>query len=158
MGRRRCCCEGCWEFEDLFNRDPGSTPWKGPDDTGTGIDGDAEWTDHANVATNDENYATNTVGSGNSEYLKLQNFNFNVPTGVTITDVAVRVYRRASDVNTIYDSSVRLLYGGTADPRLGANLAAAGTWANVKEGVEYTGTVLEWDAVRSEDHTSELQS
>lgn len=26
MGRRRCCCAGCWEFEDLFARSDGNDP------------------------------------------------------------------------------------------------------------------------------------
>lgn len=102
--------------------------------------GTVAWSDMGNVNASDNTYAVATsipASTGISNYLKLTNFGFNVPTDATITDVFVVIERKASVLSAIRDNSIRLVVGGTIT---GNDLATTNFWGTSDGYANYGGS------------------
>lgn len=83
-------------------------------------------TNPANAQTSDNTYATAVLLlSQISNYLKVTNFNFLIPSDATITGVTVSIERSSNTLNGTHDDSIKLVKGGVI---LGNELASASQW------------------------------
>lgn len=83
-------------------------------------------TNASNAQLSDNSYATSVLLlSQISNYLKVTNFNFTIPTDATITGITVSVERSSTVLNGTHDSSVKLVKGGTIS---GNDKASATQW------------------------------
>ena len=114
----------------------------------TGI-GSTAWSDVANAATSDDNWATAVLTTGTpSNWLKFTNFDFSaVPTDANIDGVVVTIERhQATGSAYIKDNSVKLVDSdGSAG---GDDKAAADLWTVTLDGTAtYGGASDTWGAV-----------
>lgn len=100
-------------------------PSTSANDTGVGTIG---WFFLSNVLTDDGNGSTATMSGGagtKSNYLKVTNFGFTVPSGATIDGILLEIKRRrASSGGNTADNIVKLVKGGTVS---GTDHAATST-------------------------------
>lgn len=77
--------------------------------------GTITWNNEAQAASSDNLYATTNQLSNNiSVYLKCTNpASLSIPVGATITGIKIAIERKALNVNSIKDYSIRLVKGGT---------------------------------------------
>ncbi|MCJ7576549.1 MAG: PKD domain-containing protein, partial [Dehalococcoidia bacterium] len=92
--------------------------------------GTVAWASVNNSLTQNNQYATASLVSKDqiTHYLKVTNFGFAIPSGATIQGILVEVdrYGGASGLgNEIFDSSIRLVKGGTID---GTDRSAGAVW------------------------------
>jgi hypothetical protein len=89
-------------------------------------------------ATNGLNVVSN---NGVSQYLKVTNFGFAVPTGATITGVTVTINRKQTVAEAMHDYTLKLVVGGAI---VGSNKAIATNWKTAYETIAYGGTSDKW--------------
>mgnify|MGYP003557001264 FL=1 len=77
--------------------------------------GAVAWSNPGNASASDGSWATAVIGAAvtPSEYLKVTNFGFSIPSGATIDGIAVSVERSATQSNRVADNAVRIVKGGT---------------------------------------------
>ena len=79
-----------------------------------------------NAQSSDNTYANAALLLGQiSNYLKVTNFNFAIPTDATISGITVSVERNATSLSAVNDSSLRLVKGGVIS---GNDKASATPW------------------------------
>ena len=101
----------------------------GPNSGGTAVNdtgvGSRTWFSMTSVFTSDNFYAgCSNVGSIFSNYLKVTNFGFSIPSGSTIDGIEVTI-ERSCVPNGAVDSHVKIVKGGTIGS---TNKASATTW------------------------------
>lgn len=108
-------------------------PSTGPNSPGTTADdsgvGTVTWTDHANITSSNNGYATAVIPAVDTitHYLKATNFGFSIPAGATIDGVVVEWERKDADLGgaNAKDNAIRIVKGGT----IGAtDKSSASTW------------------------------
>ena len=83
-------------------------------------------TNPGNALASDNSYATSVLLlSQISNYLKVTNFNFSIPTDAIIVGVTVSIERSSNTLNGTHDDSVRLVVGGAIS---GSDKASATQW------------------------------
>ena len=115
-------------------------PGTGSNDTSVGNSGVA-WNNPGNCATNDNVYSTLFVtNSGNtSNYLKVTNFGFSIPSNATIVGISVAV-SRFSDGNNITDNTVKLIKAGSYV----GNVTSTATWPTTETTITYGSSTNLW--------------
>lgn len=101
------------------------------------------WTNPSNVLV-DSTSAAIATGTGSFDYtdkLRVTNFGFAIPTGATITGIAMKYRRRSSSAVDIIDDIIQLNLSGTP---IGANKATSSFWSNINETPEYGGLQDTW--------------
>ena len=104
--------------------------------------GTRPWTNPTNAYVSDNKYATSAtvsgVGTQLSEYLNCTGYNFNIPTGATVSGITVSIERKISSTSstTGTDNIVQLLKAGSL---VGSNLATTTTY-NTADIVEAHGS------------------
>lgn len=68
--------------------------------------GTITWSTTDNAKASDAVYATATVDSGTTHYLKVTDFGFSIPLGAVINGLTVEVQHRRNGTGTVKDSSV----------------------------------------------------
>jgi hypothetical protein len=104
--------------------------------------GTIAWTNPSNATGNDDNFANADIYTLNdvSEYLKVTNFSFSIPSAATILGIKVTAYvGETIDTMDVYDESVKIVKAGVIS---GAEYADTDTveWAVDTVG----GTAREW--------------
>ncbi|HEY6162716.1 MAG TPA: T9SS type A sorting domain-containing protein [Bacteroidia bacterium] len=111
------------------------------------------WNSPANVIAQDNSLATCVLTPNGqcfqsncfySRYLYASNFGFNIPTGATIDGVTVDIYRAPGNVNSVADSSVRLVQNNLP---AGMNKAMAGTWPQTAAYYTYGSASDTWGLI-----------
>ena len=99
-------------------------------------------TNPSNAQFTDASYATSLLLGGQiSNYLKVTNFNFGVPSDATVTGVTVSITRHSTVGSTMNDDSIKLVKGGT----ISGNDKATGTaWGTSDATVTYGSSSDLW--------------
>lgn len=99
-------------------------------------------TSPSNAQLSDNVYASAGLLLGQiSNYLKVTNFNFSVPTDATITGITVNVERNATSLSAVSDSSVRMVKN---DVISGDDRASASTWTTSDVVASYGSSTDMW--------------
>lgn len=97
-------------------------------------------TNPANAVASDNSYATAILLlSQISNYLKVTNFGFTIPTDATITGVTVAIERSSTVLNGTHDDSIKLVKGGT----ISGNEKATATQWPTSDGVATYGSATD---------------
>lgn len=106
---------------------------------------DVDWTDPGNAMADDGSYATAVIPrKGYTCVLRLIDFDFSIPAGVTIDGVKVEVRRCANVGNNLRDGLVQLTKDGTNG--VGSNKAVSGiNWPSSPANQEYGGGTDLWE-------------
>jgi len=104
------------------------------------------WSDMNNAKISDNVYALSYIDSNSpycTKYLKLYNFNANIPIGSIINGIMVQVERKESGVVTdhIKDKSIKLVRDGTIE---GEDKPSATNWTSSDVIIEYGSSVSLW--------------
>lgn len=99
-------------------------------------------TNPGNALVSDNSYATSILLTGQiSNYLKVTNFGFKIPSDATIKGITVSIERSSNTLNGTHDNSVKLVKGGTAT----GNDKASGTlWPTSDGTVTYGSSTDLW--------------
>lgn len=90
--------------------------------------GSVAWSTPENAASSNDLFADlNIFGGQTTQYLKVTNFGFSIPSGATIDGIVVSIERYASPNGTTRDSRVRLVKGGTVQA---TDKASGSAWPN----------------------------
>lgn len=81
-----------------------------------------------------------TGSNTTSNYLKITNFNLNIPTGATIQGISVTI-RRSTNGSGLNDSSIKIVKGGTIS---GTDQSAGASWGNTLADVTFGGSSNLW--------------
>ena len=105
--------------------------------------GAVAWSNPGNAAASDNSYATAVIGAAvtPSEYLKVTNFGFAIPTGATIDGITVAVEHSSSQANRVNDHAVRIVKGGTIGS---TDKGSATNWPTSDASVNYGGAADLW--------------
>ncbi|MEM7040863.1 MAG: hypothetical protein AAF570_28125 [Bacteroidota bacterium] len=106
--------------------------------------GKLKWANLPSARCDEDGAFSNTAqitGYNFTEYLRINNFNFSIPSNANISGIEVVVIRKADTPNSLTDRTVRLTKGGTPT---GRNLAAPGLWENSLTAVFYGGETEAW--------------
>lgn len=99
-------------------------------------------TNPSNAQLSDNSYASAGLLLGQiSNYLKVTNFNFSIPTDATITGITVNVERNATSLSAVSDNSVRLVVGGVIS---GDDKSSASTWTTSDVVATYGSSTDMW--------------
>lgn len=106
--------------------------------------GDTNWSNASRASSSNDQYASADLDSNDeSEYLRVQGFNFGIPTDATINGIEVKVEKRAeSSGNNITDYSVRLVKNGVISGDDKANTVSE--WGNSDFISTYGGSSSLW--------------
>lgn len=104
--------------------------------------GTAAWTNASNAQTSDNSYATSLLLLGQiTNYLKVTNFGFSVPTDATITGITVNIERSSTTLNGTQDNSVKLTVSGATT---GTDKATASLWPTTDAVATYGSPTDLW--------------
>ncbi len=105
--------------------------------------GAVAWTNPGNAAASDDSWATAVIGAAvtPSEYLKVTNFGFAIPSGATIDGITVTIERSATQANRVNDSAVRIVKGGTIGS---TDKGSATNWPTSDGSANYGGAADLW--------------
>ena len=103
--------------------------------------GSFDWSNLDGVLVIGGEFQTTASSVGDSHYLKLTDFGFNVPVGATITGVTALVARFGGSGGIVTDNSVRLVKGATIS---GADYASPAHWPSLARPQVYGGTNDLW--------------
>lgn len=119
------------------------TGWLSAGSTSQLSDGDTAWSNRGNAASSNNVYMTASLGSGTkSTHTGLfTNFAASIPSGATITGVAVQAERKASNNTRGKDQTVQLIIGGS---QAGDNKANATAYTTSDVTVSYGGAGDLW--------------
>ncbi|HEY6014062.1 MAG TPA: hypothetical protein VIU37_08640, partial [Candidatus Limnocylindrales bacterium] len=121
-----------------------------------GAPGSAVWSNPDRAASSNDLYAvaniqpTNTVPSGKSHYLRVEDLRLTIPDGATIDGVEVEVERHGSlhgggggygDAAWVHDDTVKLIKGGSIS---GTNKATTTKWPGADAVASYGGDGDKW--------------
>lgn len=99
-------------------------------------------TNASNAQLSDNSYATAVLLlSQISNYLKVTNFNFSIPTDATITGITASIERSSNTLNGTHDSSIKLVKGGSIT---GNDKASASQWPTSDAVVTYGSSTDLW--------------
>lgn len=99
-------------------------------------------TNPSNAQLSDDTYATSVLLITQvSNYLKVTNFLFGVPSDATITGVTLSVEKSGNTLNATVDSSVRLVKGGVIS---GNDKASASLWSTSDAVATYGSSTDLW--------------
>lgn len=105
--------------------------------------GTIAWTNPGNIVSSNDTRATSTIASGETtQYLHATNFGFSIPSGATIDGIVVSIERSNLNFDTLVDTSVNIIKGGT---RGSTNKASGTSWPSSDTAASYgTGTTDLW--------------
>jgi hypothetical protein len=105
--------------------------------------GTVAWVTPGNITADDAAYATATLTSGTSHYLKGTNPAFTIPAGATIDGIVVEWKRKivTGDTGAVNDSSVKLVLGGTIQ---GTDKSAGAAWSATEGWVSFGSSSDKW--------------
>jgi len=105
--------------------------------------GSNAWSNTSNAFSSNNSYATATLAdSETTQYLKLTNFGFAVPSGNRITGIVVEIEKsRTAGSGTIKDNAVRIVKGGTPT---GNDLKDANAWSTSDAYTSYGNSTELW--------------
>lgn len=104
--------------------------------------GAVDWTSAGNAALSDDSRSTSILLLGQlSRYLKVTNFNFNIPLDATITGVTVSIERSTDTLNATHDNSVKLVKSGVIS---GNEKAVANLWPTSDATATYGSATDLW--------------
>jgi hypothetical protein len=113
------------------------------------ITGEAQWNSCTNAAASDNNRATagfllGAFSSVNTDYIKMENFGFSVPSGATICGIEVTLERRGQGIiigSSIVDNIIKLAKNGSP---VGSNYASGAAWTTSDGSTTYGGSSDLW--------------
>jgi hypothetical protein len=116
------------------------------DDNSNG--GAVAWSSVYNVQTSDNSYAqvNLSVGVTPSDYIKMTNFGFAIPNGVTILGIEVNIEKKASHASGILDDEIKLVKGGVVQS---TNKASGSLWSTTDAVSTYGGSNDLWSTTWS---------
>jgi hypothetical protein len=118
--------------------------------------GTVAWTNPQNATTSNNIYATAALSSNDVSYwLRLQNWGFNLPRGVTLTGILVEVEQSASVANVV-TSSVRLLM--SPQSVTAAKGGSTSTWGTTDAYASYGGSTDLWGASSTSVSADQINS
>jgi len=113
--------------------------------TSTASTGNVAWANPTNVSLSNNSRATATLTSSGdtkfSQYLRVNDFGFEIPNGATILGITVSIERHASSAGSVRDTDVILMKAGV---HAGDNKASATNWGNSDATVNYGGIADLW--------------
>ncbi|MBP9715204.1 MAG: hypothetical protein KBD52_01820 [Candidatus Pacebacteria bacterium] len=117
---------------------------QGPNSPGTLVNdnsaGTVAWANPGNAASSNDSWATaDNIGSGGfttSQYLKVTNFGFSIPSGATINGIVLEREGQCS-VPGVRDHTIKLVVGGTIS---GNNKNSATFWSDTGDTIFTYGT------------------
>lgn len=114
---------------------------QGPLNAGTAANdssfGTVAWSNLTNITASD-NSRVGASATGYTQYLKVTNFGFSIPSGATINGVTVSVERRsAAGVSMAKDARVRIVKGGTIGS---TDKASSSAWPYTTDGTATYGS------------------
>lgn len=117
----------------------------GPNSGGTAVNdtgvGSKAWFSMTSVFASDNIYAgCSNIPPINSNYLKVTNFGFSIPSGSTIDGIEVKIERQSIPAGAV-DSHVKIVKGGTIGT---TNKASATTWTTSDVIATYGGASDLW--------------
>ena len=100
-------------------------------------DGNHSWIDHAQALTQNgiDAYSYITYLTP-TEYLKITNFNFNIPAGSTINGITIYIRHITTSTSAMYDQKVMLVRDGVIE---GSNKASPTVWVYPDYSNNYYG-------------------
>ncbi len=117
--------------------------------------GTVAWSDAAFASATNDLYATFTGGNSVvSNYLKLTNFSFSIPSGDMIDGIEVKIERKGSIASRLLDNIVRLVVGDTIqgdDNATGTNYPTGDTIATYGSSSDLWGLSLSDTDVNASD-------
>lgn len=119
----------------------------GPKSPATAVDdnsnaGNVAWTNPSNAKANDNIYATSILLAGQvTDYLKVTDFGFHIPTTHGIDGIKVEIERKSGLTSNAADTEVKLVKGGTVG---GSNLASGTNWPTSEAYTTYGGASNLW--------------
>jgi len=118
----------------------------GPDAPATAVSdpavGSVAWMNPTYAEASDGSYATATLTLTPSEYLKLTNFGFAIPTGSTINGIVVEVQRANIGSGTVIDNAIRIV---KSDGSIGTtDKSSATAWPSSEAYATYGGAGDLW--------------
>ena len=136
----------------MYNQTHAQCTASGPRNPGTAKDSSYPGSDFAfsspnNTFTSNGSYSSAgsiaSLISGQTDYLKVTNFGFTIPTSATICGIQVDVEKSAAallGLGSITDNNARILQGNTA----GTDVPNAGAWPTTDTYISYGGSNQLW--------------